>query len=153
MKEYKGKITAKLFWMACGFCAGWFVFNLVGKFTHSTLFAGIAAIVVIAFMLYKVFVCDNITIIITDDKQLLIKRFGKIIKSFIINNYYWSEYSKNSNTKDAEDQDIYYVSKENGEENYIDCSNFSGDDYEELLTELGAKGQDVPPVKVETIKK
>lgn len=153
MKEYRGKLTTALFWTACGFCAGWFVFNLVGKLMHSFLIACIAAIVVIALMLYKVFVCDCISIILTDDKQLLIKRFGKIIKSFVIDNYYWSEYSKDSNTKDAEDQDIYYVSKENGEEDYIDCSNFSGDDYEELLTILGAKWQNVPPVKVETIRK
>lgn len=153
MKEYKSKLMTTLFWTACGFCAGWFVFNLAGKFTHNILISGGLAIVVIALMLFKIYICDLISIVFTDDNQLQVKRFGKIIKSFILDNYYWSEYSKDSNTKDAEDQDIYYVSKENGEEDSIDCSNFSSDDYAEILTKLGARGQNVPPVKVETIRK
>ncbi len=153
MKEYRGKLTTALFWTACGFCAGWFVFNVAGRITHSLMISGITAVVVMLLMLYKVFVCDFISIIITDDRQLLIKRFNKIVKSFVIDNYYWSEYSKESNTKNVEDQDIYYVSKETGEEDYIDCSNFSEDDYAELLTVLGAKNQEAPAVKVETIKK
>ena len=153
MKEYRGKLKTALFWTACGFCAGWFVFNVAGRITHSLMISGITAVVVMLLMLYKVFVCDFISIIITDDRQLLIKRFNKIVKSFVIDNYYWSEYSKESNTKNVEDQDIYYVSKETGEEDYIDCSNFSEDDYAELLTVLGAKNQEAPAVKVETIKK
>ena len=44
-------------------------------------------------------------------------------------------------------------SKETGEEDYIDCSNFCEDDYAELLTVLGAKTKRAPAVKVETIKK
>ena len=153
MKEYKGKITTKLFWTACGFCAGWFVYNLVGRFIHSFLIAAIAGIVIIAWMLYKVYYLDNISIVFNDDNQLLIKRFGKIIKGFAIDQYYWSEYSKDSNTKSEDDQDIYYVSKETGKEDYIDATNFSGEDYEEMLSKLGAKIQNEPPIKVATIKK
>ena len=153
MKEYKGKFTTKLFWTACGVCAGWFIFNLVGKFTHSFLISAIAAVVVVVWMLYKVYYVDNISIAFTDDNQLIIKRFGKIIKGFSIDQYYWSEYSKDSNTKSEDDQDIYYVSKETGKEDYIDATNFSGEDYEEMLTRLGAKNSNEPPVKVATVKK
>ena len=85
--------------------------------------------------------------------KLLIKRLGKIIKALSIDSYIWSEYSKYSNTKDADDQDLYYVNKESGQESYIDCTNLSGDDYEQLLTELGAKNQNTEPIKVETVKK
>lgn len=152
MKEYRSKLLNALFWTGCSVCAGWFVFNLAAKFTHNLLISLIAAVVVAVLMLYKIFVCDFISIVLTDDRQLFIKRFGKITKSFIIDDYYWSEYSKDSNTKDAQDQDIYYLNKKNGEEDYIDCSNFSGEDYKELLTVLSAKVQDAPPVKVETIK-
>ncbi len=153
MKEYKGKFTTKLFWTACGVCAGWFIFNLVGKFTHSFLISAIAAVVVVVWMLYKVYYVDNISIAFTDDNQLIIKRFGQIIKGFSIDQYYWSEYSKDSNTKSEDDQDIYYVSKETGKEDYIDATNFSGEDYEEMLTRLGAKNSNEPPVKVATVKK
>lgn len=153
MKEYTGKITTKLFWTACGLCAGWFVFNLVGKFTHSFFISSIVGFAVIAWMLYKVYYADNISIIFSDDKQLLIKRFGKIIKGFYIEQYYWSEYSKNSNTKNEDDQDIYYVHKETGKEDYIDATNFSGEDYEEMLLALGAKNENKPPIKVATTKK
>ena len=52
MKEYKGKFTTKLFWTGCGLCAGWFIYNLVGRFTHSFLISAIAAIVVVIWMLY-----------------------------------------------------------------------------------------------------
>ena len=131
MKEYKGKITTKLFWTACGFCAGWFVYNLVGRFTHSFLISAIVGLIIIAWMLYKVYYLDNISIVFTEDNQLLIKRFGKIIKGFAID----------------------YVSKETGKEDYIDATNFSGEDYEEMLSKLGAKIQNEPPIKVATIKK
>ena len=146
MKEYKGKFTTKLFWTGCGLCAGWFIYNLVGRFTHSFLISAIAAIVVVIWMLYKVYYADNVSIVFTDDNQLIIKRFGKIIKGFAIDQYYWSEYSKDSNTKSEDDQDIYYV-------DYIDATNFSGEDYEEMLSKLGAKIQNEPPIKVATIKK
>lgn len=153
MKEYKGKFITKLFWTGCGLCAGWFIYNLVGRFTHSFLISAIAAIVVVISMLYKVYYADNVSIVFTDDNQLIIKRFGKIIKGFAIDQYYWSEYSKDSNIKSEDDQDIYYVSKETGKEDYIDATNFSGEDYEEMLSKLGAKIENEPPIKVATIKK
>ena len=153
MKEYKGKFTTKLFWTGCGLCAGWFIYNIVGRFTHSFLISAIAAIVVVIWMFYKVYYADNVSIVFTDDNQLIIKRFGKIIKGFVIDQYYWSEYSKDSNTKSEDDQDIYYVSKETGKGDYIDATNFSGEDYEEMLSKLGAKIENEPPIKVATIKK
>lgn len=153
MKEYKGKFTTKLFWTACGLCAGWFVFNLVGRFTHSFLISAIVSLIVIAWMFYKIYYSDNISIVFTDDNQLLIKRFGQIVKGFSIDQYYWSEYSKNSNIKNEDDQDIYYVNKETGKEDYIDATNFSGEDYNEMLSMLGAKIQNEQPIKVTTIKK
>ena len=153
MKEYKGKFTTKLFWTGCGLCAGWFIYNIVGRFTHSFLISAIAAIVVVIWMFYKDYYADNVSIVFTDDNQLIIKRFGKIIKGFVIDQYYWSEYSKDSNTKSEDDQDIYYVSKETGKEDYIDATNFSGEDYEEMLSKLGAKIENEPPIKVATIKK
>lgn len=152
MKEYKGKLTTKLFWTGCGLCAGWFIYNLLGRFTHSFLISAIAAFVIIGWFVVKVYYTDNISIIFTDDKQLLIKRFGKILKAFTIDQYYWSEYSKNCNTKSEDDQDIYYISKETGKEDYIDATNFSGEDYEEILTNLGARNTNEPPIKVETVK-
>ncbi len=153
MKEYKGRIATKLFWTGCGLCAGWFVFNVAGKFTHSFLISAIAALAVIVWMLHKIYYTDNISILFTNDNQLLIKRFGKIIKGFPIDQYYWSEYSKNSNTKNEDDQDIYYISKETGKEDYIDATNFSGEDYKEMLSMLGAKNTNEQPIKVATIKK
>lgn len=153
MKEFKGRLINQLFWTACGICAGWFVLNLAHRFTHSLFLSVIAALAIIVAFLYKIYFCDNISIILTDDRQLLVKRFGKIIKAFIIEQYFWSEYSKYSNTKDTDDQDLYYVNKESGQESYIDCTNLSGDDYEQLLTELGAKNQNTEPIKVETVKK
>ena len=153
MKEYKSKFTTMIVQSLLGLFATWFVYNLVGKLTHSLLFAIIAGFIVITFFVYKVFYMDFITIILTEDKKLLIKRFGKIIKALCIDSYIWSEYSKYSNKKDADDQDIYYVNKETGQEASIDCTNLNSDDYEELLTVLGAKNQNTEPVKVETIKK
>lgn len=153
MKEYKGKFTTKLFWTGCGLCAGWFVFNLVGKFTHNFLISAIIGLLIIAWMLYKVYYSDNISIVFTDDNKLLIKRFGKVFKGFTIDQYYWSEYSKDSNTKSEDDQDIYYISKETGKEDYIDATNFSDEDYKEMLSKLGAKIENEPPIKVATIKK
>ena len=96
---------------------------------------------------------DNFSIILTDDRRLLIKRLGNVAKVIDIDKYYWSEYSKYSNTKNVEDQDIYYVDKESGNEEYIDCSNFNSADYDELLTELGAKKENDVPIKVDTVKK
>ncbi len=153
MKEYKSKFTTMIVQSLLGLFATWFVYNLVGKLTHSLLFAIIAGFIVLTFFVYKVFYMDFITIILTEDKKLLIKRFGKIIKALCIDSYIWSEYSKYSNKKDADDQDIYYVNKETGQEASIDCTNLNSDDYEELLTVLGAKNQNTEPVKVETIKK
>ena len=153
MKEYKGKITTKLFGTVCGVCAGVFLYNLLGRFTHSVLISIVAAFAAIAWMLYKIYYTDNISIVFTDDNQLLIKRFGKKVKEFPVDQYYWSEYSKNTNTKNADDQDIYYVSKETGKEDYIDATNFSGEDYEEMLNKLGAKNTNEPPIKVVTVKK
>ena len=153
MKEYKNKLSTKLFWTVCALCAGLFIFKLTAKFTHSLLISALAAFIVVLLLIYKTYILDNISIILTEDKKLLVKRFNNIIKALDIDQYYWSEYSKYSNTKDAEDQDIYYVNKENGEQDCIDCTNFSGEDYEELLTQLGAKNTNPEPVKVETIKK
>ena len=153
MKEYKSKLTTKLFWTICAFCGGWFVLNLTAELTHNFLIAVVAAIIVVCLILYKVFVSDNFSVILTDDNKFLVKRFGKIITSLDIDKYSWSEYSQYSNTKNAEDQDIYYISKETGNECYFDCSNFSGDDYEQLLTALGARNQNSEPIKVDTVKK
>ena len=86
MKEYKGKFTTKLFWTACGLCAGWFVFNLLGRFTHSFLISAILSLIVIAWMFHKIYYSDNISIVFTDDNQLLIKRFGQIVKGFLLIN-------------------------------------------------------------------
>ena len=55
--------------------------------------------------------------------------------------------------KNEDDQDIYYVCKETGKENYIDASNLKGEDYEQLLEDLGAKNENKQVIKVETIKK
>ncbi len=153
MKEYKGKWYIKLFGMFCAFCAGWFVMGLVSKFVGNILVAGVVALVVVVCILYKIFVSDNFSIILTDDRRLLIKRLGNVAKVIDIDKYYWSEYSKYSNTKNVEDQDIYYVDKESGNEEYIDCSNFNSADYDELLTELGAKKENDVPIKVDTVKK
>ena len=46
-----------------------------------------------------------------------------------------------------------YVCKETGKENYIDASNLKGEDYEQLLEDLGAKNENKQVIKVETIKK
>ncbi len=153
MKEYKSKFTTMMFETFLGVAATWFIYNLTGRFTHNFLFAIIAGCIVLAFFVYKIFYTDFITIILTDDNKMLIKRFNKIIKVLDINNYDWAEYSKYSNTKNAEDQDIYYVNKETGKEDYIDASNFHGDDYEKILSYLGAKNNCDTQVKVETIKK
>ena len=85
--------------------------------------------------------------------ELSLKRFNKKIKTIDIQKYFWSEYSKYSNTKNAEDQDIYYINKETNEEESIDLTNFSDYDYNEILTKLGAKNKNVEPAKVATIKK
>lgn len=153
MKEFKCKWSSKLFWTVCALCAGLFIFKLTAKFTHSLLISFVAAVAVIGFLFYKTYITDNISIILSEEKKLLIKRFDNIVKTIDIDQYKWSEYSKYSNTKNEEDQDIYYVNKETGEENSIDCTNFSGEDYEQLLTALGAKNQNSEPVKVATIKK
>lgn len=153
MKEYKSKFTTMIFQSILGLFATWFIYNLVGKLTHSFLFAVLAGIIVLGFFLYKVFYMDFITIILTEDKKLLIKRFGKVIEALCVDSYNWSEYSKYSKTKDADDQDIYYVNKESGQEASIDCTNLNSADYEELLTILGAKSQNVEPIKVETVKR
>lgn len=153
MKEFKSKWSSKLFWTGCALCAGFFIFKLTAKFTHSLLISLIAGAVVIGLLIYKTYITDNISIILSEEKKLLIKRFDNIVKTIDIDQYKWSEYSKYSNTKNEEDQDIYYVNKETGEENSIDCTNFSGEDYEQLLTALGAKNQNSEPVKVATIKK
>lgn len=152
MKVYKGKLMTALFQAFCGICAGLFVFNLTGRLTHSLIISTIAAVVVVLLILCKVFVTDFISVVLTDDGRFLVRRFNKIIKNFVIDDYYWAEYPVNSNTKDAEDQDIYYVCKKTGEEDYIDCSNFDKSDYDEILTLLGAKKTETSPVKVETIK-
>ncbi len=153
MKEYKSKFSAKIFWIACGICAGWFVTNLFLKFTHNIILSYISGFAVALFMIFKVLYLDNISITITDEKQLLIKRFNKIIKALNINDYNWSEYSKYSNTKNEDDQDIYYVNKVTEEEISIDASNFSSEDYDEILNKLGAKTQNTEPIKVVTIKR
>lgn len=153
MKEYKSKFTTMFFETGLGLCAAWFVYNIVSKFSHSFLFAVLAAVVVIAFFVIKVFYMDFISITLTDDNKMLVKRFNKVINSFDIEQYYWSEYPKDSKTKNEEDQDIYYVSKETGKEDYIDASNLKGEDYEELLQKLGAQIKNDPPIKVATVKK
>ncbi len=151
--EYKSKISAKILWAACGVCAGWFIANLIWKFTHSLVVSYASGFAVTLFMIFKVLYLDNISMTITNEKQLLIKRFSKIIKSININDYNWSEYSKYSNTKNEDDQDLYYVNKTTGEEDSIDASNFSSEDYQKLLEALGAKHQSEEPIKVVTIKK
>ncbi len=153
MKEFKSKFQTMLFETVLGLAATWFVFNLAGKLTHSFLFAIIGGLAVFAFFVYKIFYADFITIILTDDRKMSVKRFNKVIKTFEIDNYYWSEYSKYCKTKNAEDQDIYYVNKETGKEDYIDASNLKGEDYEQLLENLGAKVDNDPAIKVATIKK
>ena len=153
MKEYKSKFTTMMFETFLGLCAAWFVYNITGKFTHSFLFAVTGAVVVLLFFFIKIFYTDFISIALTDDKKFVVKRFNKVINIFDIEQYYWSEYSKNCNTKNAEDQDIYYVSKETGKENYIDASNLKGEDYEQLLKDLGAKNTNEPPIKVATVRK
>lgn len=152
MKEYKCKFSIKLCWSVAAFCAAWFVLNLVGKFTHDFFISCVAALVIALFILFRVWFFDNFSIVL-DGSMLFIKRYGSVIKSFNIDDYYWSEYSPNCNVKNAEDQYIYYVSKENGDGDFIDCSNFREDDYEQLLEILGAKNSDQEPIKVETIKK
>ena len=117
------------------------------------MFAVTGAVVVLLFFFIKIFYTDFISIALTDDKKLVVKRFNKVINIFDIEQYYWSEYSKDCNTKNAEDQDIYYVSKETGKENYIDASNLKGEDYEQLLKDLGAKNTNEPPIKVATVRK
>lgn len=153
MKEYKSKFTSMMVESGLGLCAAWFVYNLVGKFTHSFLFAVIGAVVVLAFFFIKVFYMDFISIVLTDDKKMVVKRLNKVVNVFDIEQYYWSEYSKDSKTKNAEDHDIYYVSKETGKEDYIDASNLKGEDYEQLLEDLGAKNKNDHVIKVATIKK
>lgn len=60
---------------------------------------------------------------------------------------------KTAKQKNEDDQDIYYVCKETGKENYIDASNLKGEGYEQLLEDLGAKNENKQVIKVETIKK
>ena len=71
----------------------------------------------------------------------------------ILNNITWSEYPEDSKTKNEYDQDIYYVCKETGKENYIDASNLKGEDYEQLLEDLGERIENKQVINVETIKK
>lgn len=153
MKEYKSKFSTMMFETALGLFAAWFVYNLIGKLTHSFLIAVICTAAVLVFFFVKVFYTDFISIILTDDKKLIVKRFNKVINVFDTGKYYWSEYSKFSNTKNAEDQDIYYVCRETGKENYIDASNLKSEDYEQLLENLGAKNTNEQPIKVATVKK
>ena len=47
----------------------------------------------------------------------------------------------------------WVINKETGKEDYIDATNFSGEDYDEMLSMLGAKIQNEQPIKVTTIKK
>ena len=153
MKEYKGKLTTKLFWSVCGVCAGWFVYNLIGRMTHSLFLAALSGLIIIIVFLFKVFYYDNISLGFTDDKKLIIKRLGKTIKILDIDKYDWSEYSKYSSTKNVEDQDIYFVNKVTGEQESIDATNFCVSDYEEILELLGAKNTNTEPIKVETKRK
>ncbi len=153
MKEYKSKYTTMMFETVLGLCAGWFVCNIAGRIFHSFLSAVICAVITFAFFFFKIFYADFISIILTDDRKLVVKRFNRIINVFEIDKYYWSEYPKDSKTKDESDQDIYYVSKETGKEDYIDLSNFKGQDYKQLLDDLCPEIKNDPPVKVETIKK
>ena len=153
MIEYKNKITTKLFWSICGFCAALFIYNLAGRFTHSFLIAIIAATATLIWFAYKIYYLDNISIVLTDDNHLLIKRFTKVINAIDISKYNWSEYSKYSNTKNSEDQDIYYVDKVTGIEESIDATNFSSEAYEDILEKLGAKNIQEEPIKIVTTKK
>ncbi len=153
LKEYKSKFTTMMFETGLGLCAAWFVYNFVWKFTHSFLFTVIGTVAVIVFFFIKIFYTDFISIILTDDKKMVVKRFNKVINVFDIDQYYWSEYQKDSNTKREDDQDIYYVSKETGKEDYIDASNLKGEDYKQLLVDLGAKNINEQPIKVVTVKK
>lgn len=153
MKEYKSKFTKMMFETLLGLCASWFVYNLAGKLTHSFLFAVIGAAAVLAFFLIKVFYTDFISIILTEDKKMVVKRCNKVINIFDIEQYYWSEYPKDCKTKNEDDQDIYYVCKETGKENYIDASNLKGEDYEQLLEDLGERIENKQVINVETIKK
>lgn len=82
MKEYKSKFTKMMFETLLGLCASWFVYNLAGKLTHSFLFAVIGAAAVLAFFLIKVFYTDFISIILTEDKKMVVKRCNKVINIF-----------------------------------------------------------------------
>ena len=86
MKEYKSKFTKMIFETLLGLCASWFVYNLAGKLTHSFLFAVIGAAAVLAFFLIKVFYTDFISIILTEDKKMVVKRCNKVINILILNN-------------------------------------------------------------------
>ncbi len=153
MKEFKSRVATKLLWSVFGICTGYFLYNLTSFITNNFLIAGTVGAVTILGFFFKNFYIDNISIIISDDKKLVVKRFGKAVRIYNIEKYNWSEYSMYWPTKNVEDQDIYYVDKENNMEEYIDASNFSHEDYEEILNILGAKGTDTEPIKVETIKK
>ena len=106
MKEYKSKFTKMIFETLLGLCASWFVYNLAGKLTHSFLFAVIGAAAVLAFFLIKVFYTDFISIILTEDKKMVVKRCNKVINIFDIEQYYWSEYPKDCKTKNENKQVI-----------------------------------------------
>ena len=87
MKEYKSKFTKMMFETLLGLCASWFVYNLACKLTHSFLFAVIGAAAVLAFFLIKVFYTDFISIILTEDKKMVVKRCNKVINIFDIEQY------------------------------------------------------------------
>ena len=65
MKEFKSKWSSKLFWTGCALCAGFFIFKLTAKFTHSLVLSLIAGAVVIGLLIYKTYITDNISIILS----------------------------------------------------------------------------------------
>lgn len=74
-------------------------------------------------------------------QKILHWKFRKNVKNYLIN------FIINLNLK------VYLISILQKHYNYIDASNLKGEDYEQLLEDLGAKNENKQVIKVETIKK
>lgn len=153
MKIYKGKWSTMLYWILAALFGSWFVYNIMLRLTHSISISALVALILIAGILAKVLYYDNIIIEVSPSGKLFVKRFDRIINQFELKNFYISEYPKGINVKNEDEQYIYFVSKKNGEEDFIDCDNFSSDEYERLLQDIGAKNSDEQPITIKTTKK
>lgn len=153
MKTYQGKLSTMLYWIMAALFGSWFLYNITLRLTHSPAVALFAAIALIVAVLIKVLYFDNVVLEINPAGILSVKRFGRVINRFELKNFYISEYAKGTNVKNEEEQYVYFVSKENGEEDFIDCGNFSAEDYERFLQDVGAKNSEQQAVKLKTIKK